>query len=136
MDASNFAEDLWMDILFGDNSVGASTYFVGLIDVTPFTDVTAVSEPVGNGYARQSITNDKTGTGWSGSTGGVVTNAGLITFPTATGPGWGNVYFAALFDAVSAGNLFCWGALVGAPVAVGGGTQLSINIGDLSFTLD
>jgi len=132
---SNYAETQWLNYLFGQTAIpNFGTYYVGLLTNGSFVDGNTPTENVGNGYARIAVTNDKT-TGFNAAVGDTVTNKNNIAFAAATGA-WTDVSFAALFDALTTGNLICWAALQSSPVAVASGTQLTINAGDLSFKLD
>jgi hypothetical protein len=85
------------------------TVFIGLMTATPNLDGSGVVEPVGNGYARVSVTND--GTEWSAAASREKTHINDITFPAASGGSWGTVTTAGIFDALSGGNLLAFGAL-------------------------
>jgi hypothetical protein len=66
------------------------------------------TEPSGNGYERVSVVNNSSN--FQTSTGGTSNNLNTINFPTATGS-WGTVTYFGFFDAATAGNLLCYGAL-------------------------
>lgn len=78
---------------------------MGLSTTTPNDDGTGFTEPIGNAYARVSITNNVTN--WpAASTAASVTsksNGTAITFPNPTGT-WGLIGFWGLFTASSGGT--------------------------------
>ena len=80
--------------------------YVGLMTADP-GDASTSNEVSGNGYNRVSAA----AAAWNaagGSAPATISNASAITFPAATGAGWGTVLIAGLFDAASAGNLLFW----------------------------
>ena len=129
--ANNFNEYLRNAVLnhvFGDvlfDSPG--TLYLGL-STTPIADNgTGETEPVGGGYARQALANNKTT--WSSAAGAnnFVTNAAEITFPESSGA-WGNITHFFISDGVTGGNIFISGALT---------TPKDINAGDVArFPID
>lgn len=87
-----------------------ATYYVALFTVAP-TDAGAGTEVAGNAYARQAYTNAEASFTPNPITGSSCTNALAITFPAATPAGWTTIVAAAVFDAVTAGNLLWWNLL-------------------------
>jgi len=69
-----------------------SNYYVGLA-------LSNGNEPSGGGYARVSTSSSD----WNSASGGEITNANAITFPSPSGD-WGTMAKAKLFDAASGGN--------------------------------
>lgn len=95
MSLFNIAEYFYLAFVFGSGT--PSSYSLGLsTDVLDDTGVTG--EPVGNGYARVSIINDRTNFPFP-STGVATTtvNGAAFTFPAATGS-WGTVKHWFLWD--------------------------------------
>ena len=83
------------------------TAYLALFTTAPTSDSGAGAvEPVGNGYARVQ-TSAATWNAAAGSGPSTISNAGAITFPTATGS-WGTVVAFGLYDAAAAGNLLAW----------------------------
>src|SRR5580765_3816871 len=79
--------------------------FIALATTAP-TAGTGGTEPVGNGYARQSavfalITPPPT----------IAANTATISFPAATGS-WGTVGYFEIWSALTGGNRLYWGPLV------------------------
>lgn len=88
---------------------------------------TLTGEVSGNGYARQPIT-------FGAPTDGVVANNGNVVFPAANPAGHGIVRYAALMDALSAGNvLFC--AQNAADVTVNLNNQYQASTGQVTASL-
>ena len=88
-----------------------ATWYVGLSTSTINFDGTGATEPVGNGYARQALTNNKTN--FSTASNGVITNtaSGVVTFAESTGFGWGLISYVGLWDNLTAGNVWWFDAL-------------------------
>lgn len=104
-----------LDSLLGSGS-GATwpaTVYLGLSIVDPGVDGSGVSEPVGNGYAR--VASGRVAD-WSAAADGASgqvdkTHTTTISFPQATGGGWGTVGHYLIWDALTGGNLLHWGPL-------------------------
>lgn len=102
-----------LDHVFGGTAYTApASLYVGLSTTTPTASGGNFTEPTGNGYSRVSVAQNTTK--WpnaTGSTNGQKENGEAVTFPTASGEGWGVVTHFGVFDAVSSGNLLVWGPL-------------------------
>jgi hypothetical protein len=120
-----------------------ATLYIGLFTTNPAdTGIGSApadgTEATGNGYARVALT---TASGWSAITASGTTqqlsNAGTITFPTASGS-WGGSGVTAwgIWDASTSGNLIAYGALTGAPVVIANGYTPSLAAGQLALSLD
>jgi hypothetical protein len=95
MSASNYEEEQILKDRFGITSwTPPSTNYMAVSTADPTDDCSGLEEPIGNSYARVSITND--GTEWSYSS-GQVDNDNPITFPQATGS-WGTISHWVMFD--------------------------------------
>lgn len=113
MSFSAFLENKILQHVFGGTAYASpTTLYVALwtdastpSDNTPGTEVTTS----GTGYARVAITLS-TGMIVSGSSPTQVVNASTLTWSAATA-NWGNVKYAALYDAASGGNVLEWGTL-------------------------
>ncbi|HEY3320886.1 MAG TPA: hypothetical protein VGP72_10515 [Planctomycetota bacterium] len=77
------------------------------------------TECSGFSYARASVTND--GTNWDAASSGSKQNNADISFPTASGEGWGDVTHFGIWDNSTGGNLLYYGPL---------GSTKTINDGD------
>lgn len=106
-------------------------WWIGLYNGDPTDSGAAVSEISGNAYARTAVTfQDVAG---SGDPGPCKNNS--VTFPTATPGSWGLITHFAIWDAVTAGNMICSGALT-ASKTVGAGDTLRFPADNLTVTLD
>lgn len=138
MPFTEYTDQAILNSVFGKTSnfgalASAPTVYVGLSSTTPNPDGTGITEPSTGSYARVATT----GSTWNAATlanPAVLTNAGAVTFPTATG-NWlssANLTYAVLFDAATSGNCLGFGALtVPKPVTNGdtpqfAATQISI----------
>ena len=103
-----------------------SGFFAGWIGYGLTVQGGAMSEPVDPGYARRQIQFSPLQSGTCFDTGG-----GTCGPASAS---WGILAFAALFDAVTAGNLLLWWPLaLPAPVAAGGTYTTSMGSNILFF---
>lgn len=123
--------------LFGGTAYTApGTLYAALSSTTPTAAGGNVTEPVGNAYARVTITNNNTNwvaaTGQPG-TGQAQANGTAIAFAQATGS-WGTETYLCFYDALTAGNLVAFGAL-GTAQTIGNGDTLSFAIQAVVVTL-
>lgn len=82
-------------------------------------DTGAGTEVSGGSYAR--VAHGPSDATWSAgtATNGTTQNVGAITFPAPTSS-WGTVTHFGIWDAISGGNLICYGALT-TPKTINGG---------------
>jgi hypothetical protein len=108
---------LFISLLTGDPGEGGST-----VDEVPTS---------GTGYVRQPVS-------FGPSTGAPpeIPNTADVSFPTATGVGFGTITHFALMDSVGAGVMLAHGQFTGGPKPVGAGDQLVIPLGGLVISLD
>lgn len=126
MSFSNYLENKVLDHVFGGSAYTApSTLYVGLFTSDP-GEAGGGTEVSGGSYARQTITFTVTGSQASSSA--------AVEFPTATAS-WGTITHAAVYDAVSAGNLLAYGALT-ASKTIDSGDVFRIPSGDFDIDLD
>lgn len=131
MSFSDYWENEILDHIFGKGSYTApANIFVALSTADPTDDASGIAEPSGNAYARVSTVPAD----WNAAAAGEITNANLITFPTATGD-WGTVTHAALYDAASGGNMLAHGVLTSAPAVATNNTP-RFAAGELEVALD
>ena len=135
--ATDYWEKKLLDHVFRSAALGldATNLWVGLLTGAP-SDSAAGTEVAGDAYARVAV--NRTGTGWDAATGdspSTTDNSGTISFPTATGDGWGTVTHFGIYDAATAGNLLYWADLT-ASKAVGAGDTASFAAGALTVTQD
>jgi hypothetical protein len=128
-----------LDNAVADHVIGGGTYtkvattFVGLSTTTPTKVGGNVTEPVGNGYARVSVTNNATN--WPNTSGsGLKSNGTVITFPVATGAGWGTVTHVVVYDASTAGTFMMYGLLT-TPKLISSGDTASFAIGAIDLQM-
>jgi hypothetical protein len=92
-----------------------------------YTGSTVIGEVSGGAYARVACNT------WNAASGGATANTGAVTFAQATAD-WGTVKCFFLADAITAGNMLCWGSLSTAK-AVSSGDTLKFATGDIDVTL-
>lgn len=103
---SDYTENLVLNYLLTANSVTRPTaWYVGLFTAAP-SDTGGGTEVSGNGYARKA-----TGTMTITGTATTATNAAAIEFDPASGGNWGTLTHAAIFDALTTGNMLAWAPL-------------------------
>lgn len=138
MSMTNRTAQAMLNSLFGRTSNfgalgSAPSMHVALSTTAPAEDGTNVTEPVGNGYARQpagaSVWNDATLADPS-----LIDNQSIIDFGTATGS-WGTVTHVVIFDALTAGNVIASGALTTSRT-ISNNDPVSFQAGDIDVTLD
>jgi hypothetical protein len=93
---SNSFENVVLDSISGAGAtLLGSTLEVALSSTNPTEDGSGITEPVGNGYSRKSISNDATY--WGAAVDGEKTNASTIIFAEASGA-WGTMTHWAIYD--------------------------------------
>ncbi len=126
MSFSNYLENKVLLHVFGATAYTApSTLYVALFTSDP-GETGSGTEVSGGSYARQTIAFTVTGNQAS--------NTSAVEFPTATGS-WGTITYAAVYDALSSGNLLAYGALT-TPKTIASGDVLRIPAGDFDINLD
>ena len=134
MPLTNYGAQKLIGYLFGSNAYSVpATLYVGLYTATP-SNLGGGTEVSAAGYARVAVTNS--GGNWNGATNtfpSIVSNTGIIAFPSATAD-WGTVGFFGIFDSASGGNLIWWGTLSTA-VDIPSGDVYEFTAGNLQFTL-
>lgn len=126
MSFSNYLENKVLLHVFGATAYTApSTRYVALFTSDP-GEAGSGTEVSGGSYARQTIAFTVTGNQAS--------NTAAVEFPTATAS-WGTITYAAVYDAVSGGNLLAYGALTTSKT-IASGDVLRIPAGDFDINLD
>lgn len=126
MSFSNYLENKVLLHVFGASAYTApATLYVALFTSDPGEAGTG-TEVSGGSYARQTIAFTVTGSQAS--------NTAAVEFPTATAS-WGTITYAAVYDAVSGGNLLASGALTTSKT-IASGDVLRIPAGDFDIDLD
>lgn len=114
---SDYTENLVLNYLLTTNSVTRPTaWYVGLFTAAP-SDAGGGTEVSGSGYARK-----VTGTITVAGTATTATNDAAIEFAAASGGNWGTLTHAAIFDALTGGNMLAFAPLT---------TSRTINDGDV-----
>lgn len=129
MSKSDYAENKVLELLVGKTAFATPTSRLALFTAAP-SDAGGGTEVSGTSYARVTTA----GSDWAAAASGSISNATVLTFPTAGGS-WGTVTHFGLFDAATSGNLLRWAALTTSKV-VGTGDVVSFAIGSLVFTED
>jgi hypothetical protein len=123
---SNYLENKVLGHVFGATPYTApATLYVGLFTSSP-GETGSGTEVSGGSYARQTIAFTVTGSQAS--------NTAAVEFPTATAS-WGTITFAAIYDALSGGNLLAYGALTTSKT-IDNGDVFRIPTGDFDTNLD
>jgi len=135
---TNYLETKILDHVFGKTTFTAeSGCHIALSTTTPIDDGTNFTEPAANsGYHRVSVDNDKTT--WSAASSGdncTVENNIAVTFPQATGGGWGMVTYFGIYDTYVGGYPLGFGLLT-SPRSITDGDTPQFASGDLDITLD
>lgn len=126
MSFSNYLENKVLLHVFGATAYTApATLYVALFTSDP-GETGSGTEVSGGSYARQTIAFTVTGNQAS--------NTAAVEFPTATAS-WGTITYAAVYDAVSGGNLLAYGALTTSKT-IASGDVLRIPAGDFDINLD
>lgn len=114
---TDYTENLVLNYLLTANSVTRPTaWYVGLFTAAP-SDPGGGTEVTGSGYARK-----VTGTMSVSGTDTTAMNSAAIEFAAASGGNWGTITHAAIFDALTTGNMLAWAPLT---------TSRTINDGDV-----
>jgi len=126
---TNSAETLALNFLFNaQTATRPTTWFVALSTTTPTTSAGNVTEPAGNGYARQAVAF-----GASSGNPASVANTGALTF-TAVGGDWGTVTYMVIFTLVGGGVDLAIGQLTNSKL-IQNGDSLQFAISSISITL-
>lgn len=141
---SDYLENKLIDLAFrGGTLTTPAGAYVALFTAAP-SDSGGGTEVTGGSYARQNLA--PTATNWastggattttnpSAGTSGTTSNNVAIPFPTATA-NWGALTHAAIFDAVTAGNML-WSGPLNTPQVVNTGGTFSFAISQLSVQID
>lgn len=125
----SFTNDLETRVLqwafTADAPTRPSAWFIGLFTATP-GETGGGTEVSGGSYARTAATFTVSGN--------EATNSAAVEFAAATGA-WGLVTHAAVFDAVSGGNMLAYATLA-VSKTVTSGDVLRFPAGDIDITLD
>jgi hypothetical protein len=129
MSLTNTYEDHLLKYLLSATALTRpTTWYVALFTAAP-GETGGGTEVTGGSYARQVIAFT-----FSGTSPTQAANTSQIDFPTATA-NWGTITHAAIFDAVSGGNMLWYGALASSKV-INTGDIFRFAAGALVLTLD
>ncbi len=103
-----------------------NTVYVGLSSTLPTVGGTNVTEPIGNGYAREAATP-------GAAANGTRENTNALNF-TAAGGDWGSQVYTVYYTALTGGTLIGWDDLDAARNMVDG-AQIDMAIGAVDFNL-
>lgn len=137
MPLTNYAQEKVLDAIHNATALTSpTTLYFGLSTTTPAEAGTGVTEPSGGAYARVAVTCNTTNfpNATGGTNGSTISNGTAITWPTSTAT-WGTVTYLVVFDALTGGNLWEYGALTSS-YTIGSGTTFSIPSSDLTITLN
>lgn len=129
MSFTNYLENAVMDHVFGSGTfTKPAGRYVALFTAAP-GEAGGGIEVSALGYARQSAAFTV-----SGDTPTAAENTSAVEFPTALAS-WGTVTHAAVFDAITGGNMLAYAALAEAkPISTG--DVFRFPAGNLEFTLE
>ena len=120
------------DFLFGKTTYTPNTtYYIGLSTTTIKADGSGIKEPVGAGYSRVAVTNNKTS--FTNSSGGILSNKIQIEFPESTSD-WGTVTDVFISDAASGGNMLYFDKLTASRI-VQPNTILLFDVGAMKIQI-
>jgi hypothetical protein len=131
MSLTNYARNKMNDHLFGGISFTPPTNFWMALSTTNISvSGSNVSEPVGAGYARVLIPNDKSH--FSYSTSGCLTVSGSTVYAISSGS-FGTVLDIAFFDALSSGSAWMFSSLP-SPYIVQNNTVVSFDANTINIS--
>ena len=134
MSFSDYMENELLDhILGGADYARPASVDIALCTaaVTDADTGSTITEPVGNGYARQNVTNNATQ--WPAASGGSKQNGQEVAYPQATGS-WGTITHYAVLEGGTS-NIMVHGAL-NSPRAIAGGDTERFQPSTLTINLD
>jgi hypothetical protein len=126
---SDYSEKLLLDYLMTAETVTRPTqWYIGLSSTASSDTGTTITEPVGNGYARESVAFAA-----ATSPAGTTENQNPVSF-TAAGGNWGTLTHIGIYTAATGGNLLWHGPLQVERI-VNDGDTLTFAIGNISISL-
>lgn len=132
MPLSTYLENKILDEVFGKTDyIAPTTLYLALSTTAPAKGNTGVTEPSGGAYARVAITNNATN--FPAASASSKASGAVFSFAEATAA-WGTVGYWLIYDAISAGNLICYGSIT-TPKAIDVGDTPSFNTGTLTITM-
>lgn len=113
-----------------------ATLYLAVLNSGPTSsNGTGAVEPTTNGAARVAKTANTANFPLAVAGSRTITNGTVITFPTATGAGWGSIEGVGVFEVSPAGTGVCkWYAeLTGGPQTINAGNTPTFAVGELDF---
>jgi len=131
---ADYLENSVLNLVFGNTAfVPSGTLHLALSTADPTDDGTGLTEPLaGSGYARAAVDNDKTT--WTVSSAGTLNNDIDITWPEATGAGWGTITHLAIMSQPTGTQMLAHGAL-SVSKAIDDGDTARVSAGNLQISL-
>lgn len=123
---STYVENMFVDALLRNQTFTNPTSWYLALYLTNPTAADSGTEISGGAYVRQPII-------FGPPSGGALANSAQVDFPMASA-NWGNVAYAAIRDASTAGNLLVYGSMV-TPRYVTAGDVLKFLIGSVVITV-
>ncbi len=124
---SDYTENALLDHLTGETSYTQPTnLYVALSTADPLDSGSGLTEPSGNGYARELINN------WDSASSRTIQNTDIISFTEATGS-WGVLTHFAILDNSSGGNMIAHGSL-SISQTIADGDNASFQAGDIDVS--
>ena len=111
MYASNFFEEKMLGLLKGSSITAPANLYLGLFLSNPGDTGTAGTEVSYTGYARQPITFSAPAAVSGATSGMVLSNSAVITFPESTTSSSVTAQYIGVFDAATGGNMYLYGQL-------------------------
>lgn len=126
---TDYLEDEILDHIFEGTAFTGPSKYIALctVAVTDTATGSTITEPSGGAYARKVMAT------WDVSSGGATENTNDILFTQATAT-WGTILDFAICDAVTVGNVLCYGSLTISKSVASGDTP-KFATGDLDITL-
>ncbi len=125
---THLADELLDHVFEGSAYTGPEKYIaLCTVTVTDSATGSTITEPAAAAYARKVMAT------WDVSSAGATENTNPITFPQATAT-WGTIIDFAVCDALTTGNVLCYGTLTISKSVASGDTP-KFATGDLDITL-
>lgn len=128
---ADYLENALLAHSVGKASLTMPTAYIALFTAAP-SDTGGGTEVTGGSYARYTTS----GASWNSASGGSISNAVDLTFPTATA-NWGTITHVALIDSLTSGgsNNYLWHGALSASKVVNNGDVFKFLAGQLVLTL-
>lgn len=126
---TDYLENALLNHIFEGTAYTQPTVWVGLFTAAP-TDASSGTEVVGGvGYTRIAAPS------WTAASSGYTYNSAAVTFPTATGAGWGTVTYFGVCSSSGGGSILAYSSLTTSKT-IAAGDSASFSTGAIVITLD